>query len=283
MYKIRHFLIISCLITILLSTAKSEDEEIEFYLQGPWALASNCDFMGMDLDAHEPVKDEEICRFLCDTYTFCTHYTYDAREKICYIKSGRVTFQDACPRHPEDGLNCGIRCLKVLNRDCREILRPSAHSSLIFYDGEPAGFFRARNCFFDQNPYMRLYQLSIEECANECRNKGTCTHFNYLTGYCDLFNERFERSLLKEIHNGFSYCGFDCDNADNYDICVNKVKKGVNITFAKDPSPQPILFSPITNIEKSNYFRIDKKSKSKRKNESQNLNAYKSHYLPPLD
>lgn len=222
----------------------------KFYFQSPWALAVNCDLYGSDLAPHDNCASEKDCRSLCEAFTLCTHYTYVAQDLCCWLKVGRVSFRDASPTTPERGINCGLKCDKLKNRDCQNMQKPKEKTGIIkkkvFFNDYPAGFYRGENCFFDQKPYIKLYSLTVDECAAECRSKATCSHFNYLTGYCNLFNDLFDLETMKENQNNFAYCGFDCETLHAENVCMaNKklTKIGVEMINGRDPAPKMQLFN----------------------------------------
>lgn len=237
----------------------------KFYFQSPWALAANCDLYGSDLEPHENCTTESYCRLLCEGLTLCTHYTYVTQDMSCWLKIGRVSFRDAYPTTPERGINCGLNCDKLKNRDCQNIENPNIAKKKVFFNDYPVGFYRGENCFFDQKPYIKLYSLTVDECAAECRSKTTCTHFNYLTGYCNLFNDLFDLETMKENNNNFAYCGFDCETLHSENVCLANrklAKIGVEMINGRDPAPKIQLFSQKEENRKQTAKKLINEKKS---------------------
>jgi len=67
--------------------------------------SDNCDFPGNDLWSVKSKPDD--CIVQCAAYPRCTHFVWTSSDKICWLKSGSVTKDDAVEKPLSSG-RCGL-------------------------------------------------------------------------------------------------------------------------------------------------------------------------------
>lgn len=189
-----------------------------------WAVSKNCNFNGNDLQWYwHKINTFEDCLKTCEWYgNACTHFVWRGSDQVCFLKTGRVQFQDAYPDYREDH-SCAIRCGEIQTEECRSLLA-NGDWKVKFYPGPPAKFLRSSGCFFRDTPqFTAFFNTSSDECAEECRRHPTCTHFNFKLGYCDMLQGTVDEDDVFEceIDRGCD-CGIDCHSAHYSEVCVQQ-------------------------------------------------------------
>lgn len=179
-----------------------------------FVFSNGCNFYGSYLTWYRTA--EEDCSSKCEDYgSECSHYVWVREERVCYLRTGRIGFEDAFPVGWSES-SCGIHCDRVRSHECREALYIKPHIPK-FFNGPPAKVVHAQGCFFNEHSLQSFYNATLELCTNECRNVAHCTHFNFKEGFCYMMSGHAISDDMIMTKDD-SHCGFDCQSMDN-DIC----------------------------------------------------------------
>lgn len=225
-----------------------------------FVLSRSCDMFFQDLTYYYYIWSPEHCLEKCKEYgNACSHFTYHYSSHTCYIKTGRVSFDQAFYRTT---VACGINCHVIKSEECHQVLND--HFWLPkFNDGYPLGFYRGKDCYFEKEiGFVILKNTTLRDCVLECRVRSICTHFQYLSGNCELFRDSFDLKEIKKCNNPFCHCGYDCSALATEEICKNPKKFKIEIIPEFDKTPEPIyledflFFAPLNTTQSKQTTKI---------------------------
>jgi hypothetical protein len=180
--------------------------ECIFKKKGGLATAHDCDFFGNDLNwywAGTLEGCERTCAWYGDT---CTHFVWDSWHHKCFLKSTTPYTTAGIPVF-DRGLVSAIRCQLVRTKECRGLISQSRWVPK-FYVGPPEKFLRSYGCYFnEEETHASFYNATLQQCVDECRRITSCTHYNFMAGYCDLFQGDVQASDVVQCTTTACHCG----------------------------------------------------------------------------